>query len=166
MKLQRSSDCFLESSSCAQFPSNQHNLTSCLQSDAKGAVGTIINKEGQGSDHIFQCRFVVAASLEAGFTVQTPFHCPSNQTKPCKGKSFRHMTELQTMSDYQEIRLQHKASGASTAARSAYTEVLLEDELADSCQPGGMQAIKCLHSMGFEFSFGALLKGPRADSSN
>ena len=52
------------------------------------------------------------------------------------------------MSDYQEIRLQHKASGASTAARSPYIGVLLEDELADSCQPGGMQTIKCLHSYG------------------
>ena len=63
------------------------------------------------------------------------------------------------MSDYQEIRLQHKASGASTAARSAYTELLLEDELADSCQPGGRQAIKSLHSMGFEFSFQTLPEG-------
>lgn len=82
-------------------------------------------------------RFAVTASLEAGFTVQVPSYCPGNETKPCKGKSFRHMKEVQTLSDYQEIRLQQKGAEAVSKSGSHTIEVLLGDDLVDCCHPGG-----------------------------
>ena len=81
-------------------------------------------------------RFFVPVDIAAGATIKPPTSCPSKKIKPCKAKSFRHMTEMQHHTDVQEIRVQEdRESTASGSARAI--DVILQDELVDMCQAGG-----------------------------
>jgi len=79
----------------------------------------------------------MAVDVEAGATVQPPSCCPNIKMKPCKGKSFRHMTEEQHHTDFQEVRLQEQARDLAVGAAPRSINVILQDELVDTCKPGG-----------------------------
>lgn len=77
--------------------------------------------------------------IENGASVKAPTVCPSGKIKPCKGKTFRHMTEVQHHTDFQELRLQEDSHhGHSSAAASV--DLLVQDDLVDICQAGGLDS--------------------------
>jgi DNA helicase MCM9 len=82
-------------------------------------------------------RFFVAVDVEAGATVQPPSSCPNNKIKACKGQTFRHMTEEQRHTDFQEIRLQEQTQDLAVGTAPRSMNVIVQDELVDTCQPGG-----------------------------
>lgn len=71
--------------------------------------------------------------------MRPPSVCPSKKIKPCKGKTFRHMTELQQHTDVQEIRLQENADASITGSAARAINVIVQDELVDTCQAGGRE---------------------------
>ena len=81
-------------------------------------------------------RFVVAADLEQGATVQLPNACPSIKDNPCKGTSFRHCEEVSLYTNYQEIQVQEGRQCLTVGSTPRTLTVVLQDELADSCQVG------------------------------
>lgn len=66
-----------------------------------------------------------------------PRTCPSGKAKPCKGSSFRRLTDQPRHCDFQEMRVQEKAPESTTAGVPAAVTVLLRNTLVDTCQPGG-----------------------------
>ena len=74
--------------------------------------------------------------IAAGATIKPPSACPSKKIKPCKGKSFCHMTEVQHHTDVQEIRIQEDSQNAASGTARA-VDVIVQDELVDMCQAGG-----------------------------
>ena len=74
--------------------------------------------------------------IAAGATIKPPTACPSKKIKPCKGKSFRHMTEMQHHTDVQELRIQEDRQNAAGGSARAI-DVIVQDELVDMCQAGG-----------------------------
>lgn len=114
-------------------------------------VGTLLTVSGtvsrSGSINVleavrqFECekcghQFTVEAEIEAGATIQLPSTCPSSHAKPCKGSSFRHMTELQKHSDFQEVRLQEKSQNLEVGSMPRSITVVLQDDLVDTCRAG------------------------------
>jgi DNA helicase MCM9 len=81
-------------------------------------------------------RFVVAADLEQGATVQLPTACPSQKDNPCKGTSFRHCEEVSLYTNYQEIQVQEGRQCLTVGSTPRTLTVVLQDELADSCHVG------------------------------
>jgi len=81
-------------------------------------------------------RFVVAADLEQGATVQLPSACPSQRDNPCKGISFRHCEEVSLYTNYQEIQVQEGRQCLTVGSTPRTLTVVLQDELADSCHVG------------------------------
>ncbi|KAG7674017.1 putative DNA helicase MCM9 [Nannochloris sp. 'desiccata'] len=81
-------------------------------------------------------RFVVAADLEQGATVQLPNVCPSQKDNPCKGTSFRHCEEVSLYTNYQEIQVQEGRQCLTVGSTPRTLTVVLQDELADSCHVG------------------------------
>jgi DNA helicase MCM9 len=81
-------------------------------------------------------RFVVAADLEQGATVQLPNACPSQKENPCKGISFRHCEEVSLYTNYQEIQVQEGRQCLTVGSTPRTLTVVLQDELADSCHVG------------------------------
>lgn len=81
-------------------------------------------------------RFVVAADLEQGATVQLPGACPSEKDAPCKGTSFRHCEEVSLYTNYQEIQVQEGRQCLTVGSTPRTLTVVLQDELADSCHVG------------------------------
>ena len=75
--------------------------------------------------------------MEAGATLQVPTVCPNGRAKPCKSTSFRHMTEVQRHSEYQELRVQEKSQSLAMGSLPRSITVIVLDDLADKCQPGG-----------------------------
>ena len=82
-------------------------------------------------------RFGIEVDIEAGATAQLPAKCPSNKAKPCKGTTFRHLSEQQQHSDFQELRVQEKGNSLALGAVPGAVDVIVQDELVDICQPGG-----------------------------
>ena len=74
--------------------------------------------------------------IAAGATIKPPTTCPSKKIKPCKGKTFRHMTEVQQHTDVQEVRLQEDSQKTAGGTARA-VDVIVQDELVDVCQAGG-----------------------------
>ena len=83
------------------------------------------------------CRFVVKVDMEAEATIQLPQACPAKKARPCKGRSFRHLTELQRHSDFQEIRVQERSQSLAVGAMPRSMDLIVQDDLVDTCQPGG-----------------------------
>lgn len=86
-------------------------------------------------------RFVVAADLEQGASVELPSACPSNKDNPCRGTSFRHCEEVALYTNYQEIQMQEGRQCLTIGSNPLLSPprpltVLLQDELADSAQVG------------------------------
>ncbi len=81
-------------------------------------------------------RFVVAADIEQGATVQLPTACPSQKANPCKGVSFRHCEEVSLYTNYQEIQVQEGRQCLTVGSTPRTLTVVLQDELADSCHVG------------------------------
>lgn len=82
-------------------------------------------------------RFVVAADLEQGATVQLPGMCPSSRDKPCTGTSFKHCEEVSLYTNYQEVQVQEGRQCLTVGSSPRTLTVVLQDELADTCQVGG-----------------------------
>lgn len=83
------------------------------------------------------CRFVVKVDMEAEATIQLPQACPAKKARPCKGRSFRHLTEFQRHSDFQEIRIQERSQSLAVGAMPRSIDLIVQDDLVDTCQPGG-----------------------------
>ena len=82
-------------------------------------------------------RFVVAADLEQGATVQLPSACPSNRDRCCTGTNFRHCEEVSLYTNYQEIQIQEGRQCLTVGSTPRTLTVVLQDEFADACQVGG-----------------------------
>jgi len=82
-------------------------------------------------------RFIVEADLEQRqAALPTPKSCPS-EPGSCRSTSFNHIEEESEHTDYQEIRVQEQVQTLSMGALPQSITVLLTDDLADSCKPGG-----------------------------
>lgn len=93
------------------------------------------------SRRLYECnkckhRFVIAADLEQGATVQLPAACPSRRDNPCKGTNFKHIEEVSLYTNYQEIQLQEGRQCLTVGAAPKTLTVVLQDDLADSCHVG------------------------------
>jgi len=84
-------------------------------------------------------RFVVAADLEMGATVQLPAVCPSARVGPCPGSNFKHCEDISLYTNYQEIQVQEGMQCLGVGSSALPITVLLQDELADTSQVGGKQ---------------------------
>ena len=94
------------------------------------------------SRRLYECtrckhRFVVAADLEQGATVQLPGVCPSARDKPCRGSSFRHCNEVSLYTNYQEVQVQEGRQCLTMGCTPRTLTVVFQDEIADTCQVGG-----------------------------
>lgn len=81
-------------------------------------------------------RFVVAADLEMGATVQLPTFCPSNKPRPCIGTNFRHCEEVSLFTNFQEIQVQEGQQCFAVGSSSRALTLVLQDDLADTCHVG------------------------------
>ncbi len=63
-----------------------------------------------------------------------PKSCPSGD---CKSTKFHQVVEESEHTDYQEIRVQEQAQSLSMGSLPQSMTVILTDDLADSCRPGG-----------------------------
>lgn len=82
-------------------------------------------------------RFVVAADLEQGATVQLPSACPSSRDKPCIGTSFKQCEGVSLYTNYQEVQMQEGMHCLAVGASARTMTVMLQDEMVDTCQVGG-----------------------------
>jgi DNA helicase MCM9 len=83
---------------------------------------------------IYECarckhRFVVAADIEQGATVQLPTACPSQKITPCKGISFRRCEEISLYTNYQEIQVREGRQCITVGLTPRTLTVVLQDEL-------------------------------------
>lgn len=82
--------------------------------------------------------------------MQLPSACPSGKAKPCRSTSFRHVSELQQHIDFQELRVQEKSQSLDMHAAPQSKLVVLQDDLVDTCQPGGERVLRRADRRGSE----------------
>jgi hypothetical protein len=69
-----------------------------------------------------------------------PMECPSQGPRPCTGTNFRPVDEgpgSACYTNHQELRVQQQLQCLEPGSVPASISLVLQDELADSCQPGG-----------------------------
>lgn len=84
-----------------------------------------------------------AAAASGGF--EPPMQCPSPGPRPCTGTNFRRVDGpgASVYTNHQELRLQEQLQCLEPGSVPASMAVVLTDELADSCQPGGARCCCC-----------------------
>ncbi|CAD7698233.1 unnamed protein product, partial [Ostreobium quekettii] len=93
------------------------------------------------SQRLYECskcrhRFVVDAQIELGGFVELPLVCPSQRDRPCGCSTFKHLEEVQVLTNYQEVRVQEKMHCLAMGTLPRSTIVVLRDDLADICCTG------------------------------
>ena len=88
--------------------------------------------------HAFPLRFVVDAEVELGGTLQLPPVCPSQRERSCKSAVFKHLEEVQLLTNYQELRVQEKMQCLAMGALPKSIVVVVRDDLVDRCCTGGV----------------------------
>ncbi|KAK9821222.1 hypothetical protein WJX81_002412 [Elliptochloris bilobata] len=88
---------------------------------------------------IYECgrcrhRFYIEADLEMRAMLPVPQACPNQ--RGCRGTSFLPVDGMQTLTDYQEVRVQERMQCLAMGAMPRSVTVILIGELADRCRPG------------------------------
>lgn len=76
----------------------------------------------------------------SGSCYDLPLECPSPGSRPCLGTNFRPVEDgpgSACYTNHQELRVQQQLQCLEPGSVPASITVVLQDELADSCQPGG-----------------------------
>lgn len=92
-----------------------------------------------------RCRFLVKCDTENSGECDLPAECPSTSSKPCTGSKFRQVEDSHMYTNHQEIKIQEKMQCLEVGSVPSSVTVVLQDELADTCQPGGMAANSIVH---------------------
>eukprot|EP00879_Flechtneria_rotunda_P021861 GHRR01023054.1.p1 GENE.GHRR01023054.1~~GHRR01023054.1.p1 ORF type:complete len:299 (+),score=98.98 GHRR01023054.1:450-1346(+) len=89
--------------------------------------------------HRFMARNNPDNNSKSGSGYDLPMECPSLGPRPCLGTNFKPVDEqgATCYTNHQEIRVQEQMQCLEPGSVPANIQVLLQDELADSCQPGG-----------------------------
>lgn len=90
-----------------------------------------------------QHRFRVNSNLELHSTMELPKVCPSSMNpvqsrkgKGCKSSSFTYVEGTHVCRDYQEIKVQEQVQKLTVGSIPRSILVVLQDDLADTCQAG------------------------------
>eukprot|EP00879_Flechtneria_rotunda_P024600 GHRR01026096.1.p1 GENE.GHRR01026096.1~~GHRR01026096.1.p1 ORF type:complete len:579 (+),score=182.66 GHRR01026096.1:450-2186(+) len=88
--------------------------------------------------HRFMARNNPDNNSKSGSGYDLPMECPSLGPRPCLGTNFKPVDEqgATCYTNHQEIRVQEQMQCLEPGSVPANIQVLLQDELADSCQPG------------------------------
>jgi hypothetical protein len=91
------------------------------------------------------CRFLLKNSSDGSdgnnsSSYDLPMECPSQGPRPCTGTNFRPVDDgpgSACYTNHQELRVQQQLQCLEPGSVPASISVVVQDELADSCQPGG-----------------------------
>lgn len=98
--------------------------------------------------HAVTARFLLKNSNDgsdgnSGSSYELPLECPSQGPRPCLGTNFRPVDDGPGSAQYtnhQELRVQQQLQCLEPGSVPASISVVVQDELADTCQPGGATA--------------------------
>ena len=79
---------------------------------------------------------MVAADVESNNSISAPLSCPS--ARGCGGKNMNPVEGPPLLSDWQECRLQEPAGQLALGAMPTSLTLILTQDLAESCQAGGV----------------------------